>query len=267
MDLENTFQFNNGDEGDDEKQCRTCLEQHSKHQLHSLDSQKHTVLNDGSEQTIAEIYHQCTQLLYVSDDAHFKWICQLCLEKLVDFYQFRKICIDSYHKLKQNEIMKDTLKLEAVDDYGDSSTFAMELDEATVIKRESFDCNTDQMNERSNVSMDEPVENTLVQSEQRDLDAVKADAADSTAFDDCIDDDGDSSNTSEIEVNYVSNNPIYSYFVNSVALRNNFSIYSKISYRLKLIAAKVAHFMHVTNVRGDFSKNLDLMHTCVVIWV
>lgn len=101
MDTRNPFEDDDG-----EKQCRTCLALYYKHQLYSLDSKNLTVMDNGSEQTLVEIYHQCTQLLYKPADDHCKWICQYCVEKMVDFFQFREMCINSYNTLKLSEMSK-----------------------------------------------------------------------------------------------------------------------------------------------------------------
>lgn len=98
------------------KRCRACLEQYPKFQLYLIKSKNITI--DGSEQTLADIYCQCTQLLCEDTDSDWRWICQNCTEKLVDFFQFRQLCINSYNAFKVSGSTvhgNDELKVEIVD--------------------------------------------------------------------------------------------------------------------------------------------------------
>lgn len=71
----------------------------------------------GDEQThmdalnLAEIYTQCTQLCYNQTDSRSEWICKHCFDKLVDFFKFRKMCIDSYNMFEEmySTMTKDTM--------------------------------------------------------------------------------------------------------------------------------------------------------------
>lgn len=156
MEMRNQFGDNDTDGGGGgEQQCRACLVQHSKHHVYSMDSKNHTIMDDGSEETIAEIYHQCTQLLYDPADCHYNWICQYCIEKMVDFVQFRKMCINSYNTLKQASqtvtmTKNNSLKVELMDEYDDAATCGMEMDHTVAIKQEaSFDCNASQSKDQN----------------------------------------------------------------------------------------------------------------------
>lgn len=152
--------FVNTDDDGDEKQCRACLVKHSNHQLYTLDSKNLTTMNDGSAETIAEIYHQCTQLLYVPTDDHCKWICQYCVEKMVDFYQFRKMCIESYSTLRLKQdfeamaVIQDnsSLKMEIIDEYNDTASRAMQSENNVDIKQKAiFNCNLVQSNDDTQI--------------------------------------------------------------------------------------------------------------------
>lgn len=217
MDTNNSF-CDNTDDNASEKQCRACLVQHSKDHLYSLDSKNLTVMDDGSEQTIAEIYHQCTQLSYEPADAHLKWICQYCIEKMIDFCQFRKMCIDSYNTLKLTQVLTDdSLKAEILDEYDDSINFGMEFGNAVAIKQESSlnlsFCNTNQSNEQIDefqieelnlnnenldeknvcVELDVPLQDTVADKQKHDNDGNDTDFA---GFDDDSEDDLDDWNSS-----------------------------------------------------------------------
>lgn len=78
------------------KRCRACL-QHSGHQLYSIIS---NITCEGIEQTLAEIYNQCTQLQCEPSDLIWDSICQICSDKFIEFFQFRKMCIESYNTIK-----------------------------------------------------------------------------------------------------------------------------------------------------------------------
>lgn len=198
--METTNSFGCEKEDDtEEKQCRACLEKFSNNQLYSLDSKNLSMMNDGSEQTIAAIYHQCTQLLYEPEDEYCKWICQCCIEKMIDFFQFRKKCIDSYNALKRGKVSKDdSLKLEmTTNEYAEPITYGMELGDVVIIKQEaSSDCYADRSNEQIvenlNVSMDVPINDNK---NDGDLDA----------FDDEGEDDDDSDNKIEPKVIFPPN--------------------------------------------------------------
>lgn len=128
----------NHDDSKSDRQCRTCLVQHGEHQVYSLNSKNLTVMEDGCEQTIAEIYHQCTQLLYEPLDAHPKWICQNCTEKMIEFFQFRKMCIDSYTRLSEvMSSMNSDIKMEVNDVSDNTANDDIELSESIVIKPEN----------------------------------------------------------------------------------------------------------------------------------
>lgn len=134
-----------------EKQCRACLVLHSQNQVYSLCSKNLTVIEDGSEQTIAEIYHQCTQLPYEPDDERAKWMCQYCTEKLIEFFQFRKMCIDSYNSLSLTVVSSlgnEQVKLEILNVSADAASDGIELADSVVIKEENdFDCDSIHMND------------------------------------------------------------------------------------------------------------------------
>lgn len=100
------------------QQCLACLEQYSTHQLYLLSSKNFII--ESCKQTLAEIYYQCTQLVIEVTHSHVdeNWICPNCTEKLVEFFQFRKMCIDSYNTLKGNEalsIANDALNVEVIE--------------------------------------------------------------------------------------------------------------------------------------------------------
>lgn len=109
-----------------DKLCRACL-QHSDHQMYSLAS--NTVHIEDNHQIhvdtfqLVDIYHQCTQLSYEQTDEQWEWICLDCHDKLVDFFKFRKMCIDSYSAFKENHLVFEeksecnevVLKVEVVD--------------------------------------------------------------------------------------------------------------------------------------------------------
>lgn len=138
MNTRSSYIYSDQDKDGGEKKCRACLVQHSNHQVYSLDSENLTVMNDGSEQTIAEIYHQCTQLAYKPSDDYPKWICQHCMEKLIDFFQFRKMCIDSYNTLKISGMLNSDnshIKVEIVS--GDAHNDCTVLADSSVIKKEN----------------------------------------------------------------------------------------------------------------------------------
>lgn len=86
------------------KPCRTCLQQ-SVHQMYSLALHNaHVEDNNGTkveEIELADIYNQCTQLIYEQTDSQWEWICSDCYEKLVEFFKFRTMCIDSDKKIKE----------------------------------------------------------------------------------------------------------------------------------------------------------------------
>lgn len=98
-----------------DKFCRTCLQQNqSTDQIFSLSFE---MVPTGDEQThmdalnLAEIYTQCTQLCYNQTDSRSEWICKHCFDKLVDFFKFRKMCIDSYNMFEEmySTMTKDTM--------------------------------------------------------------------------------------------------------------------------------------------------------------
>lgn len=131
--------FESPDDHVDDIQCRTCLVLYSRNQVYSLDSKNLTVMDDGSEQTIAEIYHQCTQLLDEPEDQHPKWICQYCTEKMIEFYQFRKMCIDSYNTFKLSKganFGNKRVKVELVNVSEDAVNDSIGIDIDVVIKEE-----------------------------------------------------------------------------------------------------------------------------------
>lgn len=121
----------------DDGSCLACLEQYSTHQLISASSKSATI--EGSEQTIAEIYYQCTQLVCEENDSYCKWICQNCTEKLVEFFNFRKMCIASYNRLKV-VLRNESVKEEMIDEW-DSSMDYVNLNDAHVESDETrFEC-------------------------------------------------------------------------------------------------------------------------------
>lgn len=197
--METTNSFGSQKEDDTgEKQCRACLEKYSNHQLYSLDSKKLTMMNDGSEQTIAAIYHQCTQLLYEPEDEYCKWICQYCIEKMIDFFQFRKKCIDSYNELKRSKVSKDdSLELGmTANEYAEPITHGMDGGDVVIIKQEaSSDCYADhsieEIEKNLNVNMDVPINDDK---NDGDLDA----------FGDQDEDDDDDDSDNKIEPKVIS---------------------------------------------------------------
>lgn len=110
--------------------CRACLDQYSIHQLFLLRS-KNVIICD-SEKTLAEIYQQCTQLQCDELDTQLQWICQCCTEKLVEFYQFRQMCIDSYDVFKINQVP-------AIENI----TPKIEIDEDDAVTADFFETNDD----------------------------------------------------------------------------------------------------------------------------
>lgn len=83
-----------------EKLCRICLKSNEK--LYSLSSSNVTIQNASALKAenvcLGEIYEQFTQLKY-DNQSEWMWICTYCHDKLVDFHQFRILCIESSHKL------------------------------------------------------------------------------------------------------------------------------------------------------------------------
>lgn len=53
---------------------------------------------DGIENTLADIYYQCTQLSDNASDMYL--VCQHCFDKLIDFFHFRNMCVESFKKLQ-----------------------------------------------------------------------------------------------------------------------------------------------------------------------
>lgn len=90
------------------KRCGACL-QSSMEQMYSLPWTK--IVIDEIEHTLIEIYQQCIQL--PCEDSYFNWVCQTCHNKLVDYFQFRKMCVESYNILQQANY--DSFKIEPVD--------------------------------------------------------------------------------------------------------------------------------------------------------
>lgn len=151
MDLEKLFAKQEDDAS--EKQCRACLVLHFKNQVYSIDSKNLTVMDDGSEQTIADLYQQCTQLLYETADEHPKWICQCCTEKMIDFFQFRKMCIDSYNTFTLSKVSKidEHVKVEMINVFENAASSSIELDDSIVIKVENeFECDVIQSTKNDN---------------------------------------------------------------------------------------------------------------------
>lgn len=181
----------------DEKQCCACLVQHSRHQLYTLDSTNSTIMDDDSEQTIAHIYHQCTQLLYDPMDDHCKWICQCCTEKMIDFFQFRKMCIESYNTLKSSVMMKtDVLKVEIVDEFNDPATFQMEPSNTMMTRAEVIvEFNPLQSNEQ-NEKEEEEQEQEKVDSD----DSNNNDSGDSNCAVNSSDDSENSNDAQDVSV-------------------------------------------------------------------
>lgn len=123
------------------KSCRTCL-QRSDHQMYSLSS--HNVKMEGERTRaetldLAEIYNQCTQLLYEQTDSHWQWICKHCYDKLIDFFKFRKMCIESFNTFRDKELDSLTMlrdaemdfKVEMVD-VGEDMTNYLEADDGSI---------------------------------------------------------------------------------------------------------------------------------------
>lgn len=115
--------------------CLACLNQYSKHQLFPIHSKN--VLIDSSDEALAEVYYQCTQLTIEEETGGAgKWICENCTEKLVHLFSFRKMCINSYNIIKvSNErvVCNDEIKEEVIDcgeiaiDYGDLGNVKIEI--------------------------------------------------------------------------------------------------------------------------------------------
>lgn len=86
------------------KSCRACLQQPVQ-QMYSLAFHNARIEDNNrtkiEEIDLADIYCQCTQLIYEQTDSQWEWICIDCYEKLVEFFKFRAMCIDSYKKLKE----------------------------------------------------------------------------------------------------------------------------------------------------------------------
>ncbi|XP_031625593.1 zinc finger protein 845-like [Contarinia nasturtii] len=153
-----------------EKHCRACLRQ-PQSQMHSLSSKSVSI--EGTNQThreivnLAELYNECTQLVYEEMHPNWEWVCHVCSGKLLEFYKFRQMCIESYGKLKDIESQRSSsteiqiVKVEVVDvanileptddtipdnddDFGDEESFTsfgsnneMELDTENIQKEEA----------------------------------------------------------------------------------------------------------------------------------
>lgn len=57
------------------------------------------IQSEGIEQTLAEVYFHCTQLQYDPTDSCWDSLCQICSDKLIELFHFRKMCIDSYNSI------------------------------------------------------------------------------------------------------------------------------------------------------------------------
>lgn len=86
--------------------CRACLET-SEHQMYSLASDLVTILNKDQTRAervkLSEIYDACTQTRCEQMNPNWELICQDCHEKLIKFYEFRDMCIESFIRIKTVE--------------------------------------------------------------------------------------------------------------------------------------------------------------------
>lgn len=140
MDIKSSFENPDGDVN--KNQCRTCLVLYSRNQVYPLDSRNLTVMEDGSEQTIAEMYHQCTQLVYEPADEHPKWICQYCTEKMIELFQFRKMCINSYNTFRpsrESKLANKCVKVETVCVSDNAVIDNGDIGDGVVVKTENGD--------------------------------------------------------------------------------------------------------------------------------
>lgn len=145
-----------------EKFCRTCLQQNqSADQMFSLSFE---MVPTGDEQThidalnLAEIYTQCTQLCYNQTDSRSEWICKHCFNKLVDFFKFRKMCIDSYNMFEEicSTMPKETMvdfKVEVVNVSGELSDYLVPYKDANHAEpMENDDTTRDSFDEMDSIS-------------------------------------------------------------------------------------------------------------------
>lgn len=101
------------------RSCRACLQLFEENEMFPLFFYKVSIEDEyvrAETVDLAEIYNQCTQLCYNQTDSYSDWVCSYCFHKLVEFYKFRKMCIDSNQKCKEIEPMAtgDGLKVEMV---------------------------------------------------------------------------------------------------------------------------------------------------------
>lgn len=83
------------------KRCRICLQ--SNETLYSLQLTSVAVPNSSQVKAelicLGDIYEQFTQLSYNESGIDWESICIDCHDKLIEFHQFRLLCIESSHKL------------------------------------------------------------------------------------------------------------------------------------------------------------------------
>lgn len=120
------------------KHCRACL-QPSDFQMYSLASEDVSIEDNDQthveKKNLAEIYNVCTQLLYEQSNPNWELICRNCFVKLIEFFEFRKMCIESYKKIQEI----DSLGCRQIDD--NEMSFKVEVVDVAHILETQLDTN------------------------------------------------------------------------------------------------------------------------------
>lgn len=140
--------------------CRSCLKR-LEHRMYSLAAKYISIadiIETHSESVnLAEVYNECTQLLYEQMNPDWEWICPECFRKMIEFFNFRKMCIESYNKLKEidsaSEERLENSEIELKIKVIDVANILASKDDSTVNDDDYFD------NEGDGSSLDEKVEN------------------------------------------------------------------------------------------------------------
>lgn len=147
-----------------DKRCRGCL-QPSKHQMHSLRFDYVKIRNN--EYLLAEVYHQCTQLNIEQTNLLCDLICPKCFGQLRNFFQFRKMCIDSNNTLERNK--SATIKAIKVENINVFEDYVESNDNGISSEEEYFNDELNTSNERHQIPSPEHLRMNGADTSEMDL--------------------------------------------------------------------------------------------------
>lgn len=135
-----------------EKRCRGCL--------HETDSEMNSLTfhnvpicsNDQSHiemTSLAEIYKQC---IGIDADSSWDWLCQNCVQKLIDFYTFRRMCHNSFDHLSRNEICAKTEQFDQTKERSPNESYYDYEQEQKYSTKDASDISVEKIDENSEQS-------------------------------------------------------------------------------------------------------------------